>query len=465
MDPRSALALYRHAGRLNSKLSKGVFLTSLCTPLLAGVISFYVAENVRNYEWIATMLIVLLLGYGPPLSLRYYKLSKRKLPWYYIVVISLSLGFTFIISNAWQLHRAVIRSTAVFGLLSILGIYAYIITEGRILGWLKFWLPAHPTILVVIGVASIIFLVMIGFSLLMDLAVLLVDDLLIGPWSGLKTLAAGLWINRENVVGFIAGMTMGFLVVATGPFGLMYGNFYEGMLSYALSGLLLGLAISMFERDSEVTRLITFGCIRCNIRLGQWGFARVRLRHVWVEERERRLTGYMVKGGDVDKAYVGDPESRGYHLMHAITKIADFLQFAGQDQPDVEHDLNQAGLLGVFLFGGHQVRWHNALWLANIEATSLLATGQGVVSATRQYHMGRHCWSRIMDTGRSAYWALFGPLLLGLVGLWLGFQIGKNFGGYVGMGLGLLVGLRLIDFFVRVGRRMAEQMSMKQFKS
>jgi hypothetical protein len=274
-DPRKAVELYHQAEKRNTEFSMLIFITSIAAPTLATILAFS-ASGISG--WYGTLLrgaILLGLGFGPPVVLR----AQRD---YDNNVVSMFRG----LGEGPSLLKQGVLGGIFFMIEQILiGLTAAMV--------LFFSIAPLVSMLLLCDhfdycgglespfAAEVFSSVVSCLALLIVLADIWYEDIW-PPDFGIRILFAGIRDNFREVLDYASSLIVVYIFVGieSDVSKTFPSTLSEAALAGTLSGFFLALALSHGSLSTQRKALILLGLSRCQIRLRQWGSARIAVRRI-----------------------------------------------------------------------------------------------------------------------------------------------------------------------------------------
>ena len=270
-NPEEALEIYNKLEKENKEFHKYILLTSIICPIFAFIIALFVVQFISSHQTIATVLVLSVIGFGPPLLIfgsKYFKQGERHTG---VKVKPIERALWVLLTGPIAILGGLI--TIVFLVLGTLLIEAIFLIPLSVvyplLTGAPFILPENIKIL-------LFFVFFIPFFLFV------VSEVRLIPFSIrriLMKIPVGLKLRSGNILKFIASTAVGIAIVGGGALGILYEDVLSGVIVYCFTGLLVGLAFSRgVEKDFILGNLYRIARARCLIRLDRHAEASYRLK-------------------------------------------------------------------------------------------------------------------------------------------------------------------------------------------
>ena len=290
-NPGKALEIYEKIEKENRELHLSILLAGISFPILAYLTTLFAMKYITDYQVIVTLLILVMIGYIPSFLIYtikfdkkekgYFKASPREITG--ILAAGLVTGILEIIGD--QIELAIM---AVWALIPALAIEILIMLTIHFLTGTPLLETLPIPIIGAIGLTCfiIIFLVHMsevalksGFNYNPLMYLLAYTLEFIYPTEStrlglIKEMAsdilAGLKVHLDEVIGYLASMAIGLVLVGSGPLEIFYEDIRQGILANTIAGSLFALSLTgRLEKDPILANLSRLGKIRCLIRLGK----------------------------------------------------------------------------------------------------------------------------------------------------------------------------------------------------
>lgn len=292
-DPREALRLLHRLGRSGEGIDWWVFLVGVACAVAFASAGYLVAAGLDR-DRTAVVLAFIVVGLCPMLLLRIRRQEERRggrLDNRRAAKALLPIAVLAFFSD-W-LKLLAIFITFVLALVPVVLIF---LGASKALAPDPWSLDDLLTMPWFIGLAwALLLYLVLGYEVDVssDLAFLL-------PWEGIPEIREGLNVRGGEVLGFLASVALGLLLVGGGSLGLLYEHFWEAVLAAGGIAVLLGLSVAaMEEADEKLAVLRRLAQVRASLRLGRVGAARWLLNDLYgyaVSLKSGR--GYFRAGGE-----------------------------------------------------------------------------------------------------------------------------------------------------------------------
>lgn len=283
-DPRAALDVVRRVERENGEFSLGTLFLSVTSVTIAGLLAFAVTRNVGTAQTLLTVLILLSIGFVPPIFVLTIRSSRPFGPHgsryrvaFEIVLAALAAMFQPLIVTFVAMVVLVPVGLIVFGL-------------ALLVDW---------TLGVTVGTAPIMYPVLVTWGWLVGVlafAIALANvppSVLFSPIRGIGVVLAGLRLSGRRAADFGVTIIISSMVVGAGGLGLIYEQWWQAAIASSAAGVLLGLTCAPLPRDKRLSHLAELARVRVSIRLEHIASARYRILRLlewnpWGSPRTKR---------------------------------------------------------------------------------------------------------------------------------------------------------------------------------
>jgi hypothetical protein len=299
-NPEEALKIYKKLESENKEFHGNIVFIGIICPIIAYSLVFHLLQSPNPPRDLYTFLILAIVGFAPPSTMLTIK-AKTKIgriggtefiERLHTAFIGMLAGTLIVFSNLIGVGLLILLAIILATLLTIpISLATLILPNTSFL-----WPNELPEIVLWTSFISsffVIFLIELAeppfFNTLVFLSPPppLTRRQMIKEFIGM--IPVGLRLNFVNKLKFIAGIFVSILLVGSGPLGLLYGGFYQGVAAFGFTGLLLGFSLSKaIEKDYYLGDLYQLGIVRCLLRLDGRAEANYRIGRLTKERKPWR---------------------------------------------------------------------------------------------------------------------------------------------------------------------------------